>query len=245
MSNRAAKVQDAAKLREELAQAPGLAEEEANRKRAELQSYFIQQELALDRRAGFKTDALERRLENYYGPSRAQYEARAAELDAALEADGLKKTLRDMMGLSARDQQERTNIQRSLEDGMMREDEARAALARQLRAEKEVFNAEREQRTASYEERVLSEQDAQLQSVRDKGHTPSTYGNYPPANANQRPLEKSWERAATPEQDNIKEAPAPAELQQQQDQQRALAEQLRNEMNMAAAEPERGLDRSN
>lgn len=104
-------------------------------RRAELQSRQLDQSGDVGRKHQTQKNRLEDKLQATYGEHAGKLKKDAADIDARLEAKGARKLIRDVLGRTKADQQERTAVDKTLANIQQRQDEQRGKLARQQEQE--------------------------------------------------------------------------------------------------------------
>lgn len=197
-TQRAARAQDSAALSRQLAAEKARSAEHSNVKRAELEGGLQHDFLELDRRHDRARHRLEAEQRERNGHLKTAMEQQARQLDNQLRATGWLKLMRDFIGKTEQDRQNREALARNMADLASREAEEMAALTNQQQLEKTQFEQQRQTRQQAYERRLQQEREQRLGHVRDKAERDQARK---PAPAND-PQPPAWHRTAAPEQQN-------------------------------------------
>ncbi|MEM9716009.1 MAG: MobQ family relaxase [Pseudomonadota bacterium] len=196
-AERATLAQEAAKTSRALAEEKTRQEEIVAAQKVELESHLLHTEqLPMERRHDLQSKNLDAELERRNGERRQQLEAEQQRLDQQLQADGLRKLMRDLLGKTRRDQEQLQATQLNLEDIRMREAEERQALQARQDAERQAQAAELQDRENAYALKLEQDRQDALQQVKEASPPVQE-----PTLANDR-TQAAWSRAAAQEQDN-------------------------------------------
>lgn len=195
-AERAALAQEAAQVSQELAAEKARQEEHTNLNKALMQTHLLHDEIEMDRRHSRQTHNLDADLQRRNGERLQQLEAERQKLDALLQADGLRKLMRDMLGKTRRDREDLEANRLNLENIRMREAEERQALQSKQEAERATRIQSEQQRKQDQDLKLEQDRTATLEQTRD---APEPVKTNEPANDRSQP---QWERPHAPEQDN-------------------------------------------
>ena len=195
-TKRAELAQDAAKLSRALAAEEARQEERININLAAVQNRRFADLQEISIRHHRQKSLLDEDIEKRNGARRREYEAEQSRLQQQLQATGLRKLMRDMLGKTQRDQDQLEAHRKTLENMNMREAEQRGALEARNKAERQEYLDRRNQWEAANLQRLEAERTAALQAVRETRQADQAKT---PANDQQPP---EWQRQASTEQDN-------------------------------------------